>query len=255
MKELRSFFYKIPISMTCRLSTGNIRLNNYFIPIQISIILLLFSSGCKNTCQQKAENGEGYITYKISYAEDNPYKNNRFLPGETTLVFKGIKASFFTSGMGIIHMVNLLDNEHKKYTSLLINSFGDNYAFTEVPEDIIKQENDPKYTFELTEEKKIIAGLVCNKAIVKDITNKSKFDIYCYKKMKVILGSSPYKDFNYLLMEYKDTRFGLPMQLLATKANLSPVDTILLNLEERGEYNWVDRKTFLSVINHLKFPG
>ena len=218
------------------------------------IALVLFLAGCKNFSKQKAENGEGIITYKIAYSEDNPYKNNRFLPGETNLVFKGTKASFITSGMGIIQVVDVLDNDHKKFTSLLLNSFWENYAFTETPEDITEQENNPKYTYELTDEKKTIAGIECNKAIVSDLTNKKKFDIYYYEKIKVVLGNSPYKDFNYLLMEYQDTRYGLPMQLLATQADFSPVDTTLLQVEGHGEYNRVDRKTFITIVKNLKAP-
>ena len=156
--------------------------------------------------------------------------------------------------MGIIQVVDVLDNDHKKFTSLLLNSFWENYAFTETPEDITEQENNPKYTYELTDEKKTIAGIECNKAIVSDLTNKKKFDIYYYEKIKVVLGNSPYKDFNYLLMEYQDTRYGLPMQLLATQADFSPVDTTLLQVEGHGEYNRVDRKTFITIVKNLKAP-
>ncbi|OFY62511.1 MAG: hypothetical protein A3H98_13170 [Bacteroidetes bacterium RIFCSPLOWO2_02_FULL_36_8] len=222
-------------------------------PIRLLITLILLA-GCKNFKEQKAETGEGIITYKISYSEDNPYKDKRFLPGETNLVFKETMASFITSGMGIIQLVNLLDNEHKKYTSLLINSFGDNFAFTETSEDINEQENNPKYSFELTDDKKTIAGLECNKAIVSDLTNIKSFDIYYYSKIKVVLGNCPYKDFNYLLMEYNDTRYGLPMHLIAVKADLSPIDTTLFQVEDPGVYNWVDKKTFINIIKNLKSP-
>ena len=174
-------------------------------------------TGCKNILKQPAVNGEGMIVYKITYPEDNPFKNKMGMPHQTKLMFKGTKASFITSGMGIINVINVLDNDNKKFTSMLVNALGKNYAFIETPEDVKLQETIPQYQIETTSEKKTIAGLECNKAVVNDLTNKKKFDIYYYDKIKVYLGDSPYKDFNYLLMEYQDTRYGLPMKLEAKK--------------------------------------
>ena len=169
---------------------------------------------------------------------------------ETTLFFKDYKASFVTTSMRMVQVVNLLDFEKKNYTSLLLNSFGENYAFTETSEDIIKQENNPVFSVKTLPQKKTIAGLECQKAIVSDLTNKKKFIIFFYPKVKVYLGNSPYKNFNYLLVDYQDTRYGLPMRLQATKIDFNSIDTTMLNLH--GEYNWVDRKDFLSIIQRLK---
>ena len=93
--------------------------------------IIFISVGCKNSAKQNAANGEGMITYKITYPDNNPYKNVKMLPGETNLVVKGVKASFITSAMGMIQIVNLLDNDKKKFTSLLLNSIGENYALCE----------------------------------------------------------------------------------------------------------------------------
>src|ERR1017187_6584768 len=148
--------------------------------IFFSFIFLLLIFSCKNPAGEMAKNDEGKVKYKITYAADNPYKNI-MLPGETQLVFNSTKICFVTSGGGgLIIMVNLLDNEKKKYSSLLINNLGVNYAFTDTPEDVKEQENNPQYEIETTNEKKIIAGLECRKAIVNDLTNKKKFDIYFY---------------------------------------------------------------------------
>lgn len=219
-----------------------------------SIFLIIFSFallfGCKHDLPAPT-NGEGVITYKIIYPENHPYKNMP-IPQETILVFKNTKASFITSGFGIIQVINLLDIDKKKYTSLLINSLGENFAFTETHDEILKQENNPEYSFEITEEKKVIAGLECNKAIVTDKNDKTTFDVYFYGKVKVFLGCSPYKNFNYLLLEYPHTKYGLPMQLLATHVDFSPVDTSLLSIQ--GQYKWVDKETFISSIKNLKIP-
>ena len=104
----------------------------------------LIFSACQNPVQQAVIN-EGTITYKVTYPEINPKKNNSSLPSETKFVFKGNKAGSFTSARGVIFFVNLLANDQKKYTNYLINTFGENYAFTESQEDITKQENNPDF--------------------------------------------------------------------------------------------------------------
>lgn len=215
-------------------------------------LLTVFAMGCNNPFGQPPSITEGNVIYKITYSGDNPYRSQGVLPEETSLFFKDKKACFITTGMGIVLVIDLLDNEKKKYSTLFINSLGENYAFTEAPEDVRQQENNPEYKIEKTDEKKIIAGLECYKAIVSDITNNRRFDIYYYEKANVTLGNSPYKDFNFLVMEYRDTRFGISMMLQATKVDFSPVDENLLTVH--GQYSWVDKNTFLSIIKILKLP-
>lgn len=217
----------------------------------ISVFLLSLSC-CKNPSSESAQNGEGKVVYKITYADDNPYKNP-MLPAETQLAFKGARACFVTSGGGgLITVVNLLDYEKKKYTSLLVNSFGQNYAFTDTPEEVKEQETNPFYKIEPTDEKKIIAGLECRKAIVNDLTNKKTFDIYFYDKVKVYYGDGPYKDFHYLLMQYRHTKYGLPMLVEAVKVYFEPVDTAVFSV--RGDFIWVNQKRFLTEMENLKVP-
>lgn len=214
--------------------------------------LALVTSGCKNSSEpvtSMGANGEGMVTYKISYPENNPYKNVHLLPRETHFFFKNNRASFITSFMGMAEMVNLLDNDKNKFTSLLITGIGRNYAYTDSPEDVKKQESNPQYKIETTRETKIIAGLECRKAVVGDLTNHKKFDIYYYEKIKVYLGNSPYKNFNFLLMEYDDTRYGLTMHLQATKVDFRTIDTTMLSVH--GNYTWVDKKTFISIIKEM----
>jgi GLPGLI family protein len=220
--------------------------------ILFSLIFLLVISSCKNQTGENAKDGAGRVTYRITYTADNPYKNP-LLPRETQLAFNSTRACFVTSGGGgLITVVNLLDNEKKRYSSLLINSFGENLAFTDTPEDVKDQENNPQYKIETTNEKKTIAGLECRKAIVSDLTNNKKFDIYFYDKVKVYYGDSPYKDFNYLLMEYQHTKYGLPMKVEALKVDLSPVDTAVFSVH--GVFNWVDKKRFMKELESLRVP-
>ena len=202
-------------------------------------------------CRQEGKVGEGRVTYRIKYAAENPYRFKAALPSTTDLFFKNNKACFITSaGLGMIKLVNILDHPHAKYTSLLINNLGENLAFTYQDEEIKVLEETPELTFEETAQTKVIAGLVCNKAIVHDRTHNIVFDIYYYRKLKMNYASSPYKSFNYLLMEYPHTINGLPMQLSATAIDFSEVDTNLFTVQ--GEFKWVDNMRFFTYIDGLK---
>jgi hypothetical protein len=243
-------YSRFKIIMT-KYKAGNNNKGSIKLKFITAFFLAIAFSGCR-TPEHDAVNGEGVVTYKITYAADNPYNKTQMLPQETILVFKEDKASFITSAFGLVQVVNLLDYGNNKYSSLLINSLGENLAFTETSEDIKEQENTPQYIFKKTEEKKTIAGLECNKAIVTDASTKETFEIYYYSKIKVYLGCSPFKNFNYLLMEYKHSKYGLPMVLQATNVDFSPVDTALLKVS--GEYNWVDKQTFFFAMQNLKLP-
>ena len=129
---------------------------------------------------------------------------------------------------------------------------GQNMAFHDTPEDVKDQENDPLYKIETTDVKKTIAGVECRKAIVNDITHNKTFDIYFYDKVRMNYGASPYKDFHYLIMEYPHTKYGMSMQLQAEKVEFTPVDTNVFNVH--GEFQWVDKRTFMSTIKDLKVP-
>jgi len=190
-------------------------------------------------CRKEVKVGEGRVTYHINYAAQNPYRFKAALPATTNLFFKNNKACFITSaGLGMIKLVNILDHPHAKYTSLLINNIGENLAFTYQNEEVKALEETPELTFEETAQTKVIAGLICNKAIVHDRTHNIFFDIYYYSKLKMNYASSPYKPFNYLLMEYPHTINGLPMQLMATAVNFSEVDTNLFTVQ--GEFKYLD---------------
>lgn len=199
-----------------------------------------------------AVDGEGTVYYKIEYLEENPYQKASVLPSETILFFKGRKATFVTTVLGVIQIVNLLDFDKSQYTTLLLNSIGENVAFTDTPEDVKAQESDPVYIIEKKEERKTIAGLECSKATVTDSASHSTFDIYYYDKVKVYLGNSPYKDFNYLLMDYRDTKQGLPMHLVAQKVEFNAIDSTLFSIH--GQYRWVDRKAFFDIIQNMQMP-
>jgi len=212
-----------------------------------SITLLI---GCRNF--NPAKPGQGTVSYKVSYPGANQFGVKSVLfPSEVILVFKDEKAAFIaTGGMGMFQFVDLLDYKQKKFTSLLIDHIHGNYACTRTADEIKANENFPEYKFEKTSDTKSIAGLLSTRAVVKDISHQSSFDIYYYDKIKFYYWNSPFKDFNYLYTQYRHTINGLAMNLEATSVDLNiPVDTNLFSV--KGDYTWVNQKQFFAHLSEL----
>ena len=215
-------------------------------------LLFLFRAGCETKNGQDAKPGEGTVTYHVSYPDSARYgMKTSLFPRTMDLFFKNEKATFVTSaGMGTMQIVNVLDHKNKKFTALLIDALRQNYAFTLTPEEIKKNESNPIYQFDFSNETKTIAGLTCKKAIVRDITNNNSFEIYYYDKIKFYYWNSPFKDFDFLLMEYTHTINNLTMKLVAQKVDLStPIDTSFFQI--KGEFNWLNQKDFYNYLSRL----
>lgn len=213
--------------------------------------LLILIAGCKNNPTPIARTGEGTITYSVSYPDsENLGLKATLLPSSITLIFKDGKAVFIASaGFGMIQLVNLLNYEEKRYTSLLIDQIRQNYGCKLTPEEIQENETNP-YDIEATNETKMIAGIKANKAIVKDIGNNTSFPIYYDNEIKFYYWNSPFKNFNYLFLEYTHTINHLTMKLVATKVDLStPVDTSLFEI--KGNYEWLNQKDFYAHLSEL----
>ena len=215
-------------------------------------IFFLLTTGCKTKPGQNAKPGEGTVTYKVSYPDSSKLGLKvALLPRTMDLFFKDEKATFVTSaGMGTMQIVNLLDYKNRKFTCLLIDAIRQNYACTLSPEEIKENENTPKYKFEFTDETKIIAGLECKKAIVKDLTNNTTLELYYYDKIRFYYWNSPFKDFDFLLMEYTHTINNLTMKLVAEKVDVTtPVDTSFFELH--GNFRWLNEKDFYNYMKQL----
>lgn len=214
-------------------------------------LFIIIITACNKQSGNIAKQGEGTVTYKVTYPNNTKYgMKEALLPGSMDLFFKNEKATFVASaGMGMIQMVNILDHKNRKFTALLIDALRPSYACTFTPDEIKENENNPKYEFEFVDETKTIAGLECNKAIVKDMTNNTKFEVYYYDKIKFYYWNSPFKDFDFLLMEYTHTINNLTMKLEATKVDLTAVDTSFFEL--KGDYQWLDQKSFYQYMNQL----
>ena len=213
---------------------------------------MLAGIACNNSKTNPAKPGEGTVTYSITYPDSTQFSiKSVFFPRNLTLVFKDEKAAFITSaGMGTVQLVNLLNYKTKSYTSLLIDELRGNYACKLTETEIKNNESNPEYEFELTDVRKEIAGIMCNKAIVKDMTNHTTSELYYYDKIKFHYWNSPFKDLHYLFAEYTHTINNLTLKLSAVKIDLTtPVDTGLFSV--KGNYTWVTEKEFFERISKL----
>ena len=211
---------------------------------------MLFGSACKNKSKSIAKEGEGTITYKVSYPDSAKYgmKANLF-PHEMSMFFKDEKATFVASGgMGMVQIVNILDHKKNEYTSLLLDAMRQSYGCKISPEEIKENETNPKIEFEFIDETKIIAGLECKKVLVKDITNNITTEAFYYPEIKFYYINSPFKNFGYLFLEYSHTINNLTMKLEATNVDLkTAVDTNMFNVQ--GDFLWIKQKEFYTYLN------
>jgi len=225
----------------------NIRL---FITLLFAILIL---DSCKDSELKYPRLSQGVITYSIMYDDSSSNSTSSgILPDEVNCVFKDSASCYIVSaGYGVIQIVRFLNKSSLSYPSLLIDNLGVNIAYKEDDFETIRQnENNPLYSFEISNETKTIASIECKKAIVNDKTNHLTFDIYFDEKTMVFNQNSPYKDFNYLLMEYPYTSNGFTMKLKAKKTDFNPIDTSLLSL--KGDFIWVSKAEFFNKLESLK---
>jgi hypothetical protein len=211
------------------------------------LFLILFSCTPKN----KAKPGEGTVVYHISYPDSMQYGLKKaFLPSEIILVFKNEQAAFIASGgLGMVQLVNLLDYRTKSYTSLLIDHLHGNVACKYSMDEIRKNETASNYNFYFTEDTLSIASVKCNNAYASH-NGEKLFNIWYDPAIRFYYWNSPFKDFNYLMLDYTHTINGLTMHLSATEVDLkNAVDTSLFSV--KGNYRWVNEKQFFDHLASL----
>lgn len=215
------------------------------------LTMLLFVA-CHRNLSNNAMPGEGTITYSITYPDSTKYGlKAALLPKTIVLFFKGDKATFITSaGLGTIQIVDLLDAGNRTYTSLFIDELHGNVGCKRTSEEISNNEKSPVLIFHDSNEKKLIQGLECKKAIAEDVSNKTTFEFYYYDKIKFNYMSSPFANQHYLMLEYVHTINKLTMKLHAIKVDLkTPVDPAMFEL--KGNYQWYNEKDFYAHLNSL----
>ena len=117
---------------------------------------------------------EGKIIYDISYPESGLDEETlSMLPTESNTVFKNDKMRIdMKMGMGMNNII-LVDNK-KKVVHLLMDMMGNKMDIMMTENDINKEiKNEGKYNITLQDNTKIIAGYLCNKALITTKDGKS----------------------------------------------------------------------------------
>ena len=105
----------------------------------------------------------------------------------------------------MIQLVNLLDHEKKSYVSLLIDRLRQNYGCKLSADEIKANETYSPLEIQLIDGSKVVAGVECKKAIAKDLLKGTSTEIYYDEGVRFSYGNSPFKELNYLFLEYTHT--------------------------------------------------
>jgi GLPGLI family protein len=190
-----------------------------FHPFFISIFFIGLIS-CSDSTTQKGLT-QGIIEYEITYpetGEDIPFRE--FMPQVMLFKFKDNQMAFEMNGpMNMVKTTFIADTESKKVLhliKLMNNKFATEYTGYEINSIDDYQNILVKYT----DETKIIAGYDCQKAIItfRDDENTS-FEIFYTNHLKINTPnwSTPYKNIDGVLMQFRLKRYNLTMDFTAKK--------------------------------------
>lgn len=198
----------------------------YIYLLLLSTLTLLTACG---NLMKKNNPTEGEIVFDVEYPDLGNSSMASVYPKEVTVKFKGGNTnSDFTTGMGMVSMVNVANYEKKEVIQLL-KIVADKKAavYSQAVIDSVIQ-HDAKYTITKVEgQTKQIAGYTCKKAIMEIGTSgKMKFDMYYTQDIdaKNCNWWSPFKEIDGVLMDYHAVKYGIHMHLIAREVKTVPVE-------------------------------
>lgn len=229
-------------------------LYTFFIVVAIGFVTLIScNNGSKEGTSEVQEKDtmeitQGVVTYSISYPTLDPKEVSPFFPKEIKLVFKDNLSSYvIKSGLGTVQIVRLLNFDDQEFISLLIDTWGKNYASKDSEEEIKDKETSDFYEYTFTDETAVYDGLTCKKAVVRNTKTDEPFEIYYAPTIKINNWNSPYIGLKNILIKYPFHENGMDMMLEAKKIEPREIDSSFFNV--KGEFNWVSKTQFNE---HLK---
>ena len=170
------------------------------------------------SCSENKKNSlsEGVIEYDAKVVDES-HPMASLAPSNMTVKFKNNKVAAQMSTMGVFTSTFIADPFKKQFITL-VKVFQDKTACVENENDLEKELEDYKLSFQNTKETKEIAGYKCKKIIATKNNNpKEKFDIYYTDDLSYDNKDfgSPYKGIKGMLMEYRLKKFGLEMVFTA----------------------------------------
>ncbi|MBC7412659.1 MAG: hypothetical protein H7331_09430 [Bacteroidia bacterium] len=198
---------------------------------------------------------EGEIIFDVDYPDMGNSSMASVYPKDVTVKFKGGNTnSDFTTGMGMVSMINVA-NYDKKEVIQLLKIVADKKAavYSQALIDSVIQHDD-KYTITKVEgQTKQIAGYNCKKAIM-EIGNsgKMKFDLYYTQDIdaKNCNWWSPFKSIDGVLMDYHAVKYGIHMHLTAREVKTVTVEDKVFALPT--SYKQISVPEMDDILNNLK---
>lgn len=225
-------------------------LKHIYLTLISSIILL---TSCKNI-MNKSNPTEGEIVFDVDYPELGNSSMASVYPKEVTVKFKGNNTSSdFTTGMGMVSMVNVANYEKKQVIQLLkivADKKAAIYSQATIDSTLLTED---KYTITKVEGTKEIAGYKCKKAtVIIGTSGKLKFDIYYTQEIdtKECNWWSPFKEIDGMLMEYDAIKYGIHMHLKAREVKTETIEDRHFTLPK--EYKEVSVAEMDGILNSLK---
>jgi hypothetical protein len=198
------------------------------------VLYTLLLSACSGLLKKDYPK-EGEILFDVEYPNLGSSTMASVYPKEVTVKFKDNNTnSDFTTGMGMVSMVNVANYESKQVIQLLkMITEKKATVYTKAAIDSVML-SESKYTITKIEgETKDIAGYKCKKAKVEIGTDgKLKFDVYYTQEIDAKESNwwSPFKEIDGMLMEYDAIKYGIHMHFTAREVKTVAVDAAVFTM-------------------------
>ena len=213
--------------------------------------LCIFLMACISS--ESSDQPQGTIEYEVTYLSNLSSMPTNLLPKKILLKFKSNKSITTIEGfMGMFSLSNICD--FRKHTNTLILKVMDN-KFVYIGE---KYESPFFYdqlgalNITLTNETKIMAGLLCQKALATPQSGKIKpFEIYYTQEISLTNAnkSSPFESIDGVLMQFNIKLSTIEMKLAASKYKKEYFSSDLFDIPK--ECKKISKTKMSNIINKL----
>jgi GLPGLI family protein len=246
VKNIRLFqtMYRI-----CWKKLKGLRIKHFWYAFLLAILLF--------NCKRHEPSGiyeKGRIDYKITYLENNlQHISPNLLPKKMKLEFnQEFSVNVIEGFMGVFKLHNITYFKHKRCSTLL-EVINKNYIhFGKRGDDMCCFENMTDMEIEYTGETRNIAGLNCQKAIIRLTDDNESFEVYYTNDIKLVNPNmtNPYKNIDGVLVEFQLSMSGLKMKFTAEKFE-SSINHALKELVLPKNSIEVTRDQMAHIINRL----
>lgn len=214
-----------------------------------AFFLILFSCDSIDFSDQP----QGVIEYDVTYLSNKSSMPTNLLPKKVILKFRANRSITTIEGfMGMFSLNNICD--FRKQTNTMLLKVMDNKYFC------VGEKYSPPFFFDgikdlqitFTDEKRIIAGLNCKKAMITfSDPSQSPFELYYTEdiKLKNPNKSNPFSVIDGVLIQFNIRMSNIEMQLVASKYKKENVSADIFDVPDN--YKKVSRDKLSGVLNKL----